>query len=103
GILTVVPVTQSAVIDMVGWPLLGEPFWRWAGLRPGLVFPIQLGFIPLGTIGSLAFAYQISQRDHPDRPGAVRAPCAVVAAAVATAAIWILIQPMEMRGVGFIG
>ena len=54
GALTVVPVTQSAAIDLMGWPALGEPLWRWAGMRPGAVLPIQLGCIVLGTIGSLA-------------------------------------------------
>jgi ferredoxin len=103
GLLTVIPVTQSAAVDMVGWPAFGEPQWRWAGLRPGAVFPIQLGFIVLGTIGSLAVAYQISQRDYPDRPGPPTAPWAFVMAGLATVAIWILAQPMEMRGLGFFG
>ena len=53
GVWTVVPVTQSAALDAFGRALLGEPFWRWLGMRPGAVFPIQLGFILLGTFGSL--------------------------------------------------
>ena len=32
--------------------VLGEPFWRWTGMRPGSVFPIQLGCILLGAMGS---------------------------------------------------
>ena len=28
GVLTVVPVTQSAAIDLLGWAALGEPAWR---------------------------------------------------------------------------
>ncbi|PWT81087.1 MAG: FesM [Blastocatellia bacterium] len=103
SVLTVVPITQSAAIDILGWPALGEPHWRWAGLRPGAVFPIQLGFIFLGTIGSLAVAYQVSQRDYPDRPGPTTVPWAVVAAGLASLAVWILAQPMEMRGLGFLG
>ena len=65
GALTVVPVTQSAAVDLLGWPALGEPLWRWAGMRPGAVFPIQLGCILLGTIGSLASTHLISLRDYP--------------------------------------
>ena len=38
GILTVVPVTQSAIIDLFGSPLLGEPAWRWVGMAPGSVY-----------------------------------------------------------------
>ena len=54
GALTVVPVTQSAAIDLLGWPALGDPLWRWAGMRPGAVLPLQLGCILLGTAGSVA-------------------------------------------------
>jgi len=103
GVLTVVPVVQSAAIDLLGWAALGGPYWRWSGMRPGAVFPIQLGFVLLGTMGSLALAYRISRRDYPDRPGPATAPWAVVMVSLATIAIWILSQPMEMRGVGFIG
>ena len=44
GILTVVPATQSAAIDLLGAAALGEPLWRWAGMPPGWVYPMQLGF-----------------------------------------------------------
>jgi ferredoxin len=103
GIFTVIPIAQSAAIDAVGWPALGGPQWRWTGLRPGAVFPIQLGFILLGAIGSLALAYRISDRDYPERPGPPTAPWAFVTVALATAALWILSQPMDMRGIGFLG
>ena len=78
GLFTVIPITQSAAIDLLGWPALGEPLWRWTGMRPGAVFPIQLGFILLGAMGSLALAYRISDRDYPDRPGPPTAPWAIV-------------------------
>jgi hypothetical protein len=103
GALTIVPVTQSAVVDLLGWAALGTPRWRWTGVRPGTVFPIQLGLILLGTIGSLAVAYHISEREYPDRPGRSTAPWAVVIVALAAIAVWILSQPMEMRGIGYGG
>jgi polyferredoxin len=103
GALTVVPVVQSAAIDVFGWPVLGGPFWRWAGMRPGAVFPIQLGLILLGALGSLALAYQISERDCPERPAVATIPWAIVTMTLAAVAVWILWQPMEMRGVGLIG
>src|SRR6185436_7170943 len=53
GAGTVVPVTQSAAIDAAGSALLGAPDWRWLGLRPGTVFPLQLGATLLGALGSL--------------------------------------------------
>jgi polyferredoxin len=101
GVLSVVPVAQNAAQDVLGWPALGVPNWAWAGVRPGVVFPIQLGFILLGTMGSLALAFRISQRDYPARPALPTAPWAVVTVSLATAAIWILAQPMEMRAAGF--
>ena len=103
GALTVVPVTQSAAIDLMGWAALGDPLWRWAGMRPGAVFPIQLGCILLGTTGSLAVMHDISLRDYPDRPSRATVPWAIVVLLLAATAIWILFQPMEMRGMGLGG
>ena len=103
GALTVVPVTQSAAIDLMGWAALGDPLWRWAGMRAGAVFPIQLGCILLGTFGSLAVMHDISRRDYPDRPIRATAPWAIVVLLLAATAIWILFQPMEMRGMGLGG
>jgi len=100
GAFTIVPVTQSAAIDFAGWPALGEPLWRWAGMRPGAVFPIQLGCVLLGTVGSFTVLHLISLRDYPDRPTSATIPWAVVLVLLAAAAIWVLFQPMEMRGMG---
>ena len=103
GVWSIVPVSQRAAIDVLGWAALGDPRWRWTGMRPGTVFPIQVGFMLLGTIGSLAAAYRISQRDHHERPARSTMPWAIVVLALAIAALWILSQPMEMRGLGFAG
>jgi hypothetical protein len=103
GFLTVVPVTQNAAIDVLGWPALGDPLWQWTGMRPGAVFPIQVGLILLGAMGSLAVAYRISERDQPDRPVLPTVPWAIVTFVLATIAVWTLAQPMEMRGIGFSG
>jgi hypothetical protein len=59
--------------------------------------------ILLGTMGSIAVAYRISEFDHPDRPGLPTLPWAVVTVVLATIAVWTLSQPMEMRGVGLAG
>jgi ferredoxin len=103
GILTAVPVTQSAVIDAFGTAALGTPAWRLVGMQPGSVFPIQLGLVLLGTAGSLGLVYAISLRDHPSRPALTSAPWLVLVALIATTAVWILAQPMEMRAVSFLG
>jgi len=103
GLFTVIPIAQNVVVELVGGPALGEPLWRLTGMRPGAVYPIQLGFILLGALGSIALAYRISERDYPDRPVLPTAPWAVLTMTLTTAAIWILSQPMEMRGAGFLG
>ena len=100
GAATIVPVAQSAAADLFGTALLGAPQWTWTGMRPGAVFPLQLGFILLGTMGSLGVAYLISERDHPRRALPATVPWAALMLVLAIAAIWTLMQPMEMRGVG---
>jgi hypothetical protein len=67
-------------------------------MSAGAVYPIQVGFIVLGTMGSLAVAYRISERECPSRPGVATAPWAAAVVALAFAALWILVQPMDMRG-----
>ena len=103
GVLTIVPVAQSAVVDAFGHALLGGPFWGWVGLQPGAVFPIQLGCVVLGAAGSLAVVQAISQRDQPSRPVLASAPWLAVVLLIMTTALWILSQPMEMRAVSFLG
>jgi hypothetical protein len=98
GALTIVPVTQSAAQDLLGWAALGDPLWRWTGLRPGAVFPIELGFILLGAAGSLALAYGVSEREYAGRSGVATAPWAAVVVTLAALAVWTLAQPMDMRG-----
>lgn len=100
GALTIVPVTQSAVIDLLGWPAFGTPRWRWSGMRAGSVFPIEVGWILLGTTISIAFAFLISERDRPEHTLRATVPWAAVILAMAAAALWILWQPMDMRGLG---
>ncbi|HET7217086.1 MAG TPA: hypothetical protein VFJ02_03525 [Vicinamibacterales bacterium] len=100
GIVTIVPVTQSAAIDLSGWAVLGEPAWRLAGMQPGTVYPIQLGFVLLGACGSLGLVHATSLRDYPARAGRASAPWIIVVLLLAAAAVWITGQPMEMRGLG---
>jgi ferredoxin len=103
GILTVIPVAQSAVLDLIGGPALGTPLWQLTGMRPGLVFPIEVGVILVGAAGSLALAYLISERDYVGRPVVATIPWAIVTIAIAVAALWITSQPMDMRAVAFPG
>jgi polyferredoxin len=103
GVLTVIPVAQSAVLDLLGWAALGTPAWQLTGMRPGLVFPIEVGVILMGAGGSLVLAYLISERDYVERPLLATIPWAVVTIAITVAALWITSQPMDMRAVAFPG
>ena len=103
GIATVLPVMQSAAIDLSGRALFGEPAWGWVGMQPGAVFPLQLGVVLLGAAGSSGLVHATSLRDHPKAPGLASAPWLVVVALLTTTALWILSQPMEMRAVGVFG
>ena len=103
GALTIVPVFQSAMIDFAGMPVLGEPVWTLTGAPPGLVFPIQLGCLVVGTMGSLAVARRISVSVVPARPTLASLPWASLIMALAVMATWTLSQPMEMRATGLQG
>jgi ferredoxin len=102
GLGTIVPVTQRAALDAVGHAVLGEPTWGWLGLKPGQVFPLQIGAVLLGALGSAILIQQVSDRDHADRALAAAAPWMLLLAALTGAALWILSQPMDMRGTGFL-
>jgi hypothetical protein len=72
-------------------------------MRPGSVFPLQIGAVVLGTFGALVLAYRISERDAPARALRAGMPWIVLIAGLALLALWILAQPMEMRGTGLGG
>lgn len=100
GVGTIVPVAQSAVADLTAREWLGQPDWRWVGMRPGLVFPLQLGAVALGAMGSLLLVHSVSEHDSPSQAGRASMPWLLVVLALAALAVWVLSQPMEMRGTG---
>jgi ferredoxin len=98
GAGAILPVSQSAAIEATGRALLGEPDWRWMGLRSGAVFPFQLGAVLLGALGSSALVQRIAARDFASRAGRAAAPWIFLVMALAAIALWIIGLPMEMRG-----
>jgi hypothetical protein len=54
-------------------------------------------------VGSFAVMHLISMRDYPSKPAPATLPWAVVLVLLAAAAIWVLFQPMEMRGMALTG
>lgn len=99
GVFTFVPVLQSALAS-IGWPILGEPHWRLVGMPERAVYPLEQGFLGLGLLGSLLVSYRLAE-DAP-RPGRAFGPWAGLCALLWVAAVWLMSQPMEMRG-SFLG
>jgi ferredoxin len=97
GLLTFIPVAQSAAAG-AGWPVLGEPRWGLAGLPVRTVYPLELGFLSLGLLGSLLLTYRLAEDDSATHRGRVFATWAVLCVALWASALWLMSQPMEMRG-----
>ena len=97
GGLTVIPVVQNA-LEEIGWPLLGNANWRLAGMRPASAVPIEMGLLGLGLVCSLTVLWRLAQEDRPRRAHAVFVPWAILHVLLAATAVWLLVQPMEMRG-----
>jgi hypothetical protein len=105
GFWTFVPVIQSFVADVLGTPLLGTPRWHLGPLLPlgsasgmGWLFPLELGFLGLGWFGSALVAYRLSQELDGPSPWPAFVPWAGLLTLLLLAAVWLMGQPMEMRG-----
>jgi polyferredoxin len=96
GILTIVPVTQSAAGDL-GAHILGGPYWTWTGLPTRFVQPLELGFLLLGFAGSLLVVHHLAEDDCAEHPMRAFVPWALVSVVVVAASVWLMFQPMEMR------
>jgi hypothetical protein len=98
GFLTVIPVTQNAVLRGTGHALLGQPLWQLGGLPEALVYPLELGFLGLGLVGSCLVTWSLAQQFSPARPLGSFVPWALLHLAIFGSAVWIMTQPMDMRG-----
>jgi hypothetical protein len=110
GFWTFVPVVQSFVADIVGTPLLGAPRWDLGPLLPASwLYPLELGLLGLGWFGSLLVAYRLATAEETRpaegeyRPWGAFLPWALLLSLLFAAAIWLMGQPMEMRGTFMVG
>ena len=104
GFWTFVPVLQSFAADLAGAPLLGAPRWDLAALLPAAwLYPLELGFLGLGWFGALLVAYRIAEREAAHRTWRTFLPWAVLLSLLFAAGIWLMAQPMEMRGTFMVG
>jgi len=94
GLFTFIPVTQAAVAEL-GSAVLGQPQWTLVGLPVNVVQVFEVGFIVLGLLGSLSVSYLLAASERMAR---VFIPWAVLSLLLASAALWVMSQPMEMRG-----
>jgi hypothetical protein len=101
GLYTFIPVLQSALAN-IGLPVLGEPLWGLAGLPKNAVYPMELGFLGLGLVGSLLVTYRLAEEDSKVHNLRVFSVWAALCLLLWISALWLLSQPMEMRG-AFLG
>jgi hypothetical protein len=90
---TVVPVTQRFTLDL-GLSWLGMPAWGYGCCRPvaGWVLPLELLFLDVGLLLSLYTGYRLAPSLK------ALAPWAVLLVLLFALGVWILFQPMQMRG-----
>ena len=104
GGLTIVPVIQSFLADVGLFG--GKVQWGLGALAPTeWLFPIEAVLLYLGAFGSIVAAFQIARdRTAADEPAARRAilgaalPWILVVVLLLGFGLWIMLQPMEMRG-----
>jgi polyferredoxin len=97
GALTFVPVAQLALVDL-SWPVLGAPRWQLGGMREASVYPLELGMLGLGLVGSWIVALRLARQDCPAAAPKAAAPWLLLHLLLFLSAVWLLSQPMEMRG-----
>jgi hypothetical protein len=97
GLFTFIPVFQSAAAG-TGWAFLGEPRWDFGGLTPGATSAIGLGFLVLALTGSLMVIYRLAEQDSPRSPAKAFVPWAGLCLLLWLSALWVMSQPMQMRG-----
>ncbi len=97
GVLTFLPVLQS-LLASAGVPLLGLPDWSVGGLQPESALPIEIGFLGLGFILTVAVTWRIAVADAPARPLRAFAPWLALQTILLCAVGWLLSLPMQMRG-----
>jgi hypothetical protein len=98
---TIIPVTQRFAADF-GWSALGEPRWVAACCRPVADWlpRIEVLSLDFGLLLSLYAGYRIALTQSSRWSQALRslAPWALLMTLLFAAGIWLVFQPMQMRG-----
>jgi polyferredoxin len=97
GALTIVPLFQSFAYDLTGRALLGVPDWRLASLLSlQTTGDLVVAVLGLGAAGSLLWTLWLGRKEGFTL--AALLPWIVVHASLFLFGVWLLGQPMEMRG-----
>jgi hypothetical protein len=93
------PVVQRAAGDL-GWSGLGTPEWVCGCCVAvgGWLLRLEILFLDLGLLASLYLAYAIARERRPRQPLRAAAPWAALIGLLFALGVWVLLQPMEMRG-----
>jgi hypothetical protein len=98
---TVIPVTQRFAADL-GWTVLGEPSWIAGCCRivGGWLPRLEILFLDFGLLLSLYTGYRIASGVTPRYAQAVKVllPWALLMVLLFSVGVWIVLQPMQMRG-----
>ncbi len=98
---TAVPATQRFLNDM-GWPGMGDPDWQCSCCRPvpGWLLHMEIIALDLGLLLSLYTAYRMvcSPTNGPANWLKAAAPWGVLVVLLFAFGVWVLFQPMQMRG-----
>ena len=99
GSHTPIPVIQRIAVDL-HLALLGKPNWAIASWAFPQLLDLEILFIDLGLLLSLYAGWKVAERYNQSgsRCFAMFAPWAVIYVLFFLAAIWIIFQPMDMRG-----
>jgi cytochrome c oxidase assembly factor CtaG len=98
---TVVPTSQRFAADL-GLGFLGQPQWGRSCCRPASewLLHVEIFFLDAGLLLSLYTAYRIGRDlcEPPTRALKALAPWAVVIVLLFAVGVWLVLQPMQMRG-----
>ena len=95
-----IPVAQRVALDL-GAPLFGAPDWSMgAAATSGWLLPAKLLLLDAGLCLTIVLVWRIAGQVAPEARRALGlvGPWAGLATALWLAGVWILLQPMEMRG-----
>lgn len=96
---TAIPVTQRFAQDL-GMSFLGAPEWACSCCQSVAAWipRLELIFLDLGLLLSLYAGYRIARQLSPQSPLRALAPWALLIVLLFAAGVWIVLQPMQMRG-----